>query len=205
MLHVGQPLRVGDDRFRGRTHLVVELGRLDLQGADTFRERGERLAPGQRGDRGAERVLRATFELRVRRFERGAVRLRVGEDLLVGRELRLLVCVFDHGGSDLLELVAQQVELARPRTVVATQLGQLGLDPAAVRVGLGERGPRDRRRLAREPVEHGALLRGVEKGLVRVLAVQVDEVAAACAELTHRREVAVDVPTGAARRPGPRA
>ena len=49
----------------------------------------------------------------MRVLERGPVRLRVGEDLLLGRERGLFVGIIDVGGLDLGELVAQQVELAR--------------------------------------------------------------------------------------------
>ena len=91
---------------------MVELGGVDLERAEAFRDRGERLASRQRGDRGPEGVLRAGFELRVRRFERFAVRLGVGEDLLFRRERRLFVGLVDRGLVDLLQLVAEQIDLA---------------------------------------------------------------------------------------------
>ena len=80
----------------------------------------KRSASGANGSRGAtdaiaapERVLGRAFELRVRVFERGAVRFGVGEDLLFGRERGFFLGILDLGGFDLRELVPQQVELAR--------------------------------------------------------------------------------------------
>jgi hypothetical protein len=49
----------------------------------------------------------------VRGFERLAVRLGVGEDLLFGGERGLLVGIFDPGRVDLLQLVTEQVDLPR--------------------------------------------------------------------------------------------
>ena len=65
----------------------------DLQRAQPVGDRGERLARRDRRDRGAHRVLRGALELRVRVLERVAVRLRVGEQLFLGRERGLLVGV----------------------------------------------------------------------------------------------------------------
>ena len=79
------------------------------------------------------------------------------------------------GAVDLRELVAQQVELARPRAVVAADRGLLLLDAPARGARFGQRGARGRGGLARVPVEERALLGRREQRLVRVLAVQVDE------------------------------
>ena len=93
----------------------ADLRGLDLERAQPVRERRERLARRDRRDRGAERVQRGAFELRVRVFERRAVRFGVGEDLLLGRERGFFVGILDPGGVDLGELVTQQVELAGAR------------------------------------------------------------------------------------------
>ncbi len=157
LLHVGQALRVGNDRLGRRPHLVVELGRFDLQRADAFRDRFERVTPGQRRDCGAERVLGRTLELGVRGFERGAVRFRVGEDLLLGCECRFFVGVVDGGGGDLVQLVAQQVDLPRARSVVAAERGQLGFDATPRLVRVGERGARAA--LAGSPAKRSSIAR----------------------------------------------
>ena len=128
LLHVGEPLRVGDDLLGRDAHIVADFRRLDLERAQPFGERRERLARRDRRDRGAERVLRGALEARVRVLERRAMRLGVGEDLLLRRERRFLVGVFDLGRVDLRELVAQEVELPRARAVVAADLGLLLFD-----------------------------------------------------------------------------
>ena len=200
LLHVGQALRVGDDRLGRRPHLVVELGRFDLQRADAFRDRFERVTPGQRRDCGAERVLGRTLELGVRGFERVAVRFRVGEDLLLGCECRFFVGVVDGGGGDLVQLVAQQVDLPRARSVVAAERGQLGFDATPRLVRVGERGARAA--LAGSPAKRSSIARcsdGCEQRLVGVLTVQVDEVAAALAELGRGGQMPVEVAASAAR------
>src|SRR5204863_22055 len=80
--------------------------------SNALREWRERLPTGERRDRFTQRVLRAVFERGVGGVECFTVGLGVGEDLLLGRQRRVLVRVVDRGGVDLVELVPQQVDLA---------------------------------------------------------------------------------------------
>ena len=123
------------------------------------------------------------------------MRGRVGEQRLLALEHRVLVGVLRAGVADLVDLEAQQVELAGPGTrrrrraprAARSHLARVGAGGAVAR-----RAPRARRP-TRVPVERGSLHGGVEQRLVRVLAVQVDERGAALGELGRGREPAVDV------------
>ena len=129
----------------------------------------------------------------MRGVERVAVRLGVGEQLLLGLERRVLVGVVDRGGVDLLDLVPQQVDLAGARRGRRRRARRARRRSRAASRAPRQRGACRRRGLARVAVEQRALLGRVEQRLVRVLAVQVDEVAAALGELGRGREPAVDV------------
>ena len=84
----------------------------------------------------------------------------------------------------LVDLEAQQVDLARPLPLVATELGQLRVDG-------GQRLPRrlERREVDRaEAVERLPLHGGGEQRLVVVLTVQVDQPAAQLGQRAGRRQ-----------------
>ena len=98
------------------------------------------------------------------------------------------------GGADLVDLEAEQVDLAGTGACVAAERGELGVERRAPR-----RAPRGSAASASsagapgEAVERAALHRGIEQRLVRVLAVQVDERAPGLGELADGRQAAVDV------------
>ena len=94
---------------------------LGLEQPETRHQRVERRAPCQRRDRGAERVLTRALELAVRAAQRLTVGLRVGQQLRLGLEPVVLLAVRHGGRVDLLELVAQQVDLPRPRPLVTAE------------------------------------------------------------------------------------
>ena len=71
------------------------------------------------------------------RVERLAVRGRVGEQVLLGFERDVLVGIVERGGVDLVDLEAQQVDLAGPGAGVAAERGELVVE---------RRGPRHARR-----------------------------------------------------------
>ena len=107
--------------------------------------------------------------------QRLAMRLGVGEHLLLAREARVFVDVGDPRRVDLVELIAQQVDLARSRPFVASGLGQLRVDRAHLVARIAQLDQRAARRRADKRVEQRTLFDGCEQRLVRVLTVQVDE------------------------------
>ena len=102
--------------------------------------------------------------------------------------------VDDRGRVDLVDLVAEQVDLAGSRPFVAAERRRA---PPRSHARPARAAPRAVRALTRlgtgEPVEERALLGRREERLVRVLTVQVDEPAPAFRELGHRGEAAVHV------------
>ena len=109
----------------------------------------------------------------------------IAEQRLLGVEPRVLVGIGDIGPVELVELVAQQVDLPRPHPLVAAERGQLGVD-------LGEARPRRTQRFevdVAEPVECGALGGGRQQALVGVLTVEVDEPGGRVGQRRHRGRV----------------
>ena len=127
------------------------------------------------------------------------MRDRVGEQRLLGFERDVLGRVVEPAARDLLDLVAQQVDLAGPGAGVAAERARARRRARATAArALAVARERVERGRAGEPVERAALDRGIEQRLVRVLAVQVDERAPGLGELRHRRQAAVDVGAAAA-------
>ncbi len=105
------------------------------------------------------------------------------------REALVLVGRRDFGAGDLVSFEAQQVELALALAVVAAERRDLLVE-------LGKRPPQGAHLLEVDPgeaVEGSALDRRAQKRLVRVLTVQVDEVAPARFERCDRRHLVVDL------------
>ena len=129
------------------------------------------------------------------RLDRGgrrlAVRLRPRQHVLATLELLVLVGTGDGRRIELVELEAQQVDLAGPGANVAAERGERGVD-------LGESRPRGAQRLEidlGEAVERGALGAHAEEALVGVLTVDVDEPHPVLGQGRHRGEATVDVGT----------
>ena len=107
------------------------------------------------------------------------MRGRVGEQRLLGVEVLVLVGIVEAGAVELVELERQQVELARTGALVPAELHE-GLVDARQ---LGSGGPERTQVDARVAVEGVALGPGAQELLVRVLAVELDEPAAALCQL----------------------
>ena len=167
-------------------------------GAEPFGELRERTAARESGGGGADRVERRALDRSVRRRQGFAVRQRVGEQRLLGFEGDVLACIVEAGGLDLVDLKAQQVELTCTGPLVAAEPGELGIDSSHLGSGGAVGGEGIGCRRAGEPVERGALHRRCEEGLVRVLAVKVDEASAHLGELADGCEAPVDVGAAAA-------
>ena len=117
----------------------------------------------------------------------------VGEGVLEQVQPAFLVRVVEPCRGELVDLVAQQVDLASPLARRATERRQLGVELGEPGTGRSQRPQVD----VAEAVEGGALGRRAEQALVVVLAVQVDQAGGGVGERTDRRRPAVDV------RPGP--
>ena len=114
---------------------------------------------------------------------------RVRQPILFDLEPAILVGVIQVRAVELVDLVAQEVDLSGPRTLVATERGELGIE-------LGDPRPRRAQRAQidpTEPVERRALLGHTQQRLVAVLSVQVDEAPAFLGKLPNRREPAVAI------------
>ena len=131
--HGLDPCRIVVDPLDLAAQLLLDVGQLALRAAQPGGERGERRPAVERGERGADRVERRTLERLVRAGERLAVRDRVGEQRLLGLERDVLGRVVEPGRGDLLDLVAEQVDLAGPGTCVAAERGELGVERRAPR------------------------------------------------------------------------
>ena len=123
----------------------------------------------------------------VRGRERLAVRGGVGEQRLLGFERVVLARIVDLRGVDLVDLEPQQVELRGRGRARRRRARRARRRSSRVGAGGAQRRPARRaRRRAGEPVERGALHGRREQALVRVLAVQVDELAPDVRELARR-------------------
>ena len=122
----------------------------------------------------------------------------VGEQVLLLVEAVVLVGVQQPRIVELVELVAQQVDLSGAAALVAAELVQLGLHLGHPCPGLTQRLQVD----TGEAIEGLALRGRLEQLLVRVLAVQLDEGTAALGQLAHRDGPAVDVGAAARARCG---
>ena len=126
--------------------------------------------PCDRSDeRIAGRIIRG--ERLDRRTGSITVRLRSGEEIFPPREFSVLVWVADIGDVELVELKAEQVDLASSRTAIAAQRREGRIDLGEPRPSRPQRSEID----AGEPVERIALCCSSEQALVCVLAVEVDE------------------------------
>ena len=150
-----------------------------------------RRSPAECAERAGQRITCATVvgEHGHGLLPRLAESDRIAEQRLLGVEPRVFVGVGDVGPVELVELVAQQVDLPRPHALVAAQRGEFGVD-------LGESGARGTQRFEvdpSEPVECGPLRRGRQQALVCVLAVEVDQARRHLGQRRDRREPAVHV------------
>ncbi len=115
--------------------------------------------------------------------------LDAGQGVLLGIEPLVLEGVVHGGRGELLDLVAQQVDLAGTRPGIATETGQRLVDRPDALAGLVER----RQVHGGEAVEGCPLRRAREQALVGVLPVQVDQDPSELAELGHGGEAPVHV------------
>ncbi len=188
-----ESLRVVLHRVACDAQVPAELGELRLRGAEPFGELCERTAARQCCRRRADRVERRALDGAVRGCQGFAMRQRVGEQRLLGFERDVFARIVEAGGLDLVDLKAQEVELARTGPVVPAESSELGVDASHLGSGGTVRGEGIRCRRADEAIERGSLHRGREEGLVRVLAMQIDQTGAHVGELADGREPPVDV------------
>ena len=166
-------VRVLLDRLGDAAHLADDVVELDEHGGGPIAGVPIGRPAADRGDRRGERVACSTVvgEDRVGLGTRLAVADGVGEGVLVGLEGALLVRVGEVGGGDLVDLEAEQVDLAGALPLVPAERRQLGVE-------LGEAGAccLQRPQVDRAEAVEGLPLGGdAEQGLVGVLAVQVDD------------------------------
>ena len=101
----------------------------------------------------------------------------------------VLVGVVDAGGVELVDLEPQQIDLAGPGPLVAAERREFGVDLGEPRPCGSQRAEVD----AAELVERRSLRRRRQQRLMRVLAVQVDDVGSDLGERGHRGRAPVDV------------
>ena len=185
LAQLGEAFRVLVDRLTGGPQLarhVAQLGcqrpqpRLGIAKGRSPRQERQRRADGIGGRCGGlGRAFGAVAaEQHDRTGRRLAVRGGIGQLVLQPLQLRVLVRTGDGGGVDVGNLVAQEVQLAGPRPLVAAHLAELGEYGADLLPGGLQRSEVD---LA-EPVERFALRGRVQQGLVGVLAVEIDQLGA---------------------------
>ena len=149
-----------------------------------------RAGPEQRDGR-AEQIGRAAVvgDERESSLSRLAMCNRAGQGVLELIEVGFLVLVDELSCFDLLDLEPQQIELASTRPGVAAESGQRRVDLCQSSARRAQRREVDRA----EVVERATLGRRAEQALVRVLAVQVDELGADLGQRGHRRQATVEV------------
>ncbi len=192
-LHLLQALRIGDNRLRGRADVVRGFLQLRLEEPESLRQTGERLTPVEHRDGGPDRVLARALEHVVRARQGFAMALGVGEKIGLLQETGVLATVGNSRGTDFVHLIAQEVDLARPRPFVAAHRGQLFGEPARDLARLPQRRQGLLRLRPGKAVEQRALLGRSQERLVGMLAVEIDEPPSAFGELGDGREPTVHV------------
>jgi hypothetical protein len=130
--------------------------------------------PGRRAEGGGRPGVLVVLQQLVGEGGRLLEGLGVGQALGLGGQLGLLPHP-DLGGRDLIQLVAEQVDLAFALAGPGDQLVQLAGDGPQPPPAGGERGPRSQDGLAGVAVEQVALDAGAEQVLELVLAVHLDQ------------------------------
>ena len=189
--HLVEPLRIVRDDVGSVAEVGGDVGGLCLEPVQPVLELRERGAPDERGPCDSDRVDRsAVAGERVARLGRSfAMRDRVGQPILFELERSVFVGGVELGAVELVDLVPEEVDLARSCALVAAECRELGLDLGDPSAGLAQGRQVD----AAEPVERAALLRDAEQGLVAVLPMEVDEAATFIGELRDGREAAVAI------------
>ncbi len=146
---------------------MAELGggvrRVGLERGQPGVERRQWAPPLERGPGRAQQLddvvgpVVAVVEGGQRGGGRLSVRGGVGEAVLFLGECLVLVGVVQRGGVDLGELVAQQIGLAGPGPVVASERFELGVQGAALRPDRGERAEVDPGEGVQSPSLRGAV------------------------------------------------
>ena len=204
--HLGQPLRVGLPRLDHLTELGGHVAGVCLDGGQPGGQGGQGCPPGQGALGGADQVERTAGPPRGRvtrsvpvGVEGGQgggggrpVGVGLGQSFLLGLQHLVLVGVVEAGAVDLRQLVAEQVDLARPGALVPAEGVELGGEPPQRRPGVGQGSQVD----GAEEVEGPALHSRIEKRLMGVLTVQVHQPGAGVGQGRDRRHPPVD--------PGPR-
>ena len=195
-LHVGEPLRIGDDRLgrararraRSRRPRPAARARARSSSANGGRPASAATAaPSASSRRTFERVVRG------RRARRGAPRRRRGA--APPRDEALVLARVADRRRRRSRRAGSAAGRARGRAIVRRRPAARAASAIVAHLGARGRGSRRARpsRGAREAVEQRPLVGRHEQRLVRVLAVQVDEAPPVLGQLRHGREPAVDV------------
>ena len=186
-----EPLGIVGDLVAQVAQLGPDVGRLGLERVQPCLELGERRAPGEprsRDPRARRALPPSPVRASTARAPASRCGRRVRQPILFDLEPAILVGVIQVRAVELVDLVAQEVDLSGPRTLVATERGELGIE-------LGDRARAARAAALRSTPPNRssarALLGHTQQRLVAVLAVQVDEAPAFLGELPDRREAAV--------------
>ncbi len=184
-----EPLGVLDDRLGRDPQVVRDLGELGLQPLHPL---GQLLVRSPRAERRRRRRRphrhRPPVDRVVRGDQRGPVLFGALERGFLAFEGGFLVRVREPRALDLVDLVAEQRELADAGALVPAELFQRAVDgPELLTRADWYSAQRFERRGPGERVQHRALHRGCQQALVRVLAVQVDEAGPELGQLGDRR------------------
>ena len=186
-----QPLRCLVDRLTvgaNAGHDVVEFGE------DVSQPHGvlcERRAGVDGAERRGERIASPVVVGEGRHCERRSLAVRggVGEHGLLVVEPGVLVGIADVGGVEFVDLEPQEVDLARPSTLVATEGCELRIDLGQSGTGGSQRGEID----TAELVERRTLCRRGQQRLMRMLTVEIDDVGCHLGERRNRGEPTIEV------------
>ena len=149
--HLVEPFGIVGDAVGSVAEVGGDVGGLCLEPVEPLLELRERGAPHERSPCDSERVDRSALACeRVACLGRSfAVRDRVGETVLFELERSVFVGVVEMGAVELVDLVPEEVDLARSSAFVAAECRELGLDLGNASAGLAQRRKVD----AAEPVE----------------------------------------------------
>ena len=164
--------------FRQRSQIAPDVGEICRERLQASTELVERTSAGDSVDRLAEPIRRCTTcgvdravdQRRQRNLPGLAMRSGVGQRIFLDCQSFVLVCTRDRRRRQFADLKSQQVYLSRPRTLVAAERRERGIDLRQS----GTRGSQWLQIRRAESVECVALRGRRQQTLMRVLTVKVD-------------------------------
>ncbi len=197
LLHTGQPHRVDLDALRVGRQVEGKVGgevrqlggavgeRRELGIVLAYRLEGSARGRGERCDIGClDRLLAVRGQGGMRLLGGGAQRLGVGQPVLLAAQ-RLVLAGLRSCRRDLVQPMAQRVDLPGPLLLMGDQVGQLAARPAQPAIGGAVVGQQRSHRLTGEAVERLALRGGLAQPVLLGLAVHGHQLLAERGE--HRR------------------